>query len=33
LENDSGELHPVVPKHLFTQSIQGLPAGEYFSMF
>lgn len=26
LENDSGELHRVVPKHLFTQSIQRLPA-------
>jgi len=32
LENDSGELHPVVPKHLFTHSIQRLPAAEYFSM-
>jgi hypothetical protein len=26
LENDSGELHQVVPKHFFAQSIQQLPA-------
>jgi hypothetical protein len=32
LENDSGELHRVVPKHLFTQSIQRLPAAECLSM-
>jgi len=28
LENDSGELHRVIQKHLFTQSIQRLPAAE-----
>ena len=32
LENDSGELHRVVPKHLFTQAIQRLPATECSSM-
>jgi hypothetical protein len=32
LENDSGELHQIVPKHFFAQSIQRLPATEYFSM-
>ena len=32
LENDSGELHQIVPKHLFAQSIQRFPATEYFSM-
>jgi hypothetical protein len=32
LENDSGELHRVVPKHLFTQSIQRLPAAECLLM-
>jgi hypothetical protein len=28
LESDSGDLHQVVPKHLFTQSIQRLPAAQ-----
>ena len=32
LENDSGELHRVIQKHLFTQSIQRLPAAEYLLM-
>ena len=32
LENDSGELHRVIPKHLFAQSIQRLPAAECLSM-
>ena len=32
LENDSGELHRVIPKHLFTQSIQRLPAAECLLM-
>ena len=32
LENESGERHQVLPKHLFTQSNQGLPATECFSM-
>ena len=32
LENDSGELHRVVLKHLFTQSIQRLPAAECLLM-
>ena len=32
LENDSGELHQVVPKHFFAQSIQRLPATECFSL-
>jgi len=32
LENDSGEPHRVIPKHLFAQSIQRLPATESFSM-
>ena len=32
LENDSGELHQVIQKHLFTQSIQRLPAAECLLM-
>ena len=32
LENDSGELHRVIQKHLFTQSIQRLPAAECLLM-
>ena len=32
LENDSGELHRATPKHLFTQSIQRLPAAECLLM-
>jgi hypothetical protein len=32
LENDSGELHRVIEKHLFTQSIQRLPATQCSSM-
>jgi hypothetical protein len=32
LENDSGELHRVTPKHLFMQSIQRLPAAECLLM-
>jgi hypothetical protein len=32
LENDSGEPHRATPKHLFTQSIQRLPAAECLLM-
>src|SRR3954471_10867666 len=32
LENDSGDAHPVIPKHSFRQSIQRLPAKECASM-
>jgi hypothetical protein len=32
LENDSGEPHRAIPKHLFAQSIQRLPAAECLSM-
>jgi hypothetical protein len=32
LESESGEAHRVTPKHLFTQSIQRLPATECASM-
>jgi hypothetical protein len=32
LEIDSGELHRATPKHLFTQSIQRLPAAECLLM-
>ena len=32
LENDSGELHRVIPKHFFAQSIQRFPATESVSM-
>ena len=32
LENESGELHRVIPKHLFTQWIQRLPAAECLSL-
>jgi hypothetical protein len=32
LENDSGELHRVTPKHLFAQSIQQLHAKECAAM-
>jgi hypothetical protein len=32
LENDSGEPHRIVPKHLYTQSIQRLPATESLLM-
>ena len=32
LESDSGDAQQVIPKHLFAQSIQRLPATECFSM-
>jgi hypothetical protein len=32
LENDSGDAHRVIPKHLFAQLIQRLPAAECLSM-
>jgi len=32
LENGSGELHRVIPKHFLAQSIQRLPAAECRSM-
>src|SRR5258708_6324208 len=32
LESDFGEAHRVIPKHLFAQSVQRLPAAESFSM-
>jgi hypothetical protein len=32
LESDSGEPHRVIPKHLFTQSIQHLPVAECLLM-
>jgi hypothetical protein len=32
LENDCGEPHRVIPKHLFTQAIQRLPAAECLLM-
>ena len=32
LESESGEAHRVIPKDLFAQSIQRLPAAEYFSL-
>ena len=32
LENESGDAHRVIPKHLFAQSIQRLPAAECLLM-